>query len=234
MTNETAPAELLPCPFCGGTSAVKVCEWDREPFFPGYYVVCSASGWDGAPGRGCGCGGAWGNHPHETITAWNRRTPLNATSIVAGSEGHIDAILGIPTPAIRIYSGAEAVPYWSAEQMKADLASPNAGRVVELLTREEAEAVYNALRHPLGITQFTGHSITLIREAVNGALSARIPLYTQPQSQRIAEPIGIRICPERDGPCPHGAGCAFWKDRYRCDMAASRRALSPPQDKGGV
>jgi hypothetical protein len=57
----------------------------------------------------------------------------------------------------------------------------------ELLTREEAESVYNALRHPLGITQFTGHSITLIREAVNIVLSARIPLYTQPQSQRIAE-----------------------------------------------
>jgi hypothetical protein len=35
----------------------------------------------------------------------------------------------------------------------------------------------------------------------------------------------IRICPERDGPCPHGMSCAFTVDRYHCDIAGSRAAL---------
>lgn len=35
----------------------------------------------------------------------------------------------------------------------------------------------------------------------------------------------IRICPERDGKCPHGDDCPFSIDRYRCDIEASRRDL---------
>ncbi len=35
----------------------------------------------------------------------------------------------------------------------------------------------------------------------------------------------IRICPERDGRCPHGVGCPYPKDRYGCDIEASRKAL---------
>ena len=26
----------------------------------------------------------------------------------------------------------------------------------------------------------------------------------------------IRICPERDGKCPHGMKCPYWIDRYSC------------------
>jgi hypothetical protein len=111
----------------------------------------------------------------------------------------------------------------------------------ELLTREEAESVYNALRHPLGITQFTGHSITLIREAVNIVLSARIPLYTQPQSQRIAE-LEAALKPFLFG--DPAMEEILWgnlpDDKLGTfsmklgDLRAARRALSPPQDKGGV
>jgi hypothetical protein len=35
----------------------------------------------------------------------------------------------------------------------------------------------------------------------------------------------IRICPARDGACPHGDACRFWKDRYQCDIEASRESL---------
>jgi hypothetical protein len=111
----------------------------------------------------------------------------------------------------------------------------------ELLTHEEAEAVYNALRHPLGITQFTGHSITLIREAVDGVLSARIPLYTQPQSQRIAEleaalrPLAAysisSIGMDLNG---YVVKIAMGDQQPTfADFERARRALSPPQDKGG-
>ncbi len=35
----------------------------------------------------------------------------------------------------------------------------------------------------------------------------------------------IRICPERDGPCPHGMECPYNRDRYHCSLAASRAAI---------
>jgi hypothetical protein len=114
----------------------------------------------------------------------------------------------------------------------------------ELLTREEAESVYNALRHPLGITQFTGHSITLIREAVNIVLSARIPLYTQPQSQRIAE-LEAALKPfaafaEKaenfvDAAAKFGGTRIFpTKDFRLSDFRRARELLLFAQDSGGV
>lgn len=38
----------------------------------------------------------------------------------------------------------------------------------------------------------------------------------------------IRVCPERDGACPHGLSCPHAIDRHHCDMAASRTALAQP------
>ena len=37
----------------------------------------------------------------------------------------------------------------------------------------------------------------------------------------------IRICPMRDGPCPHGMGCPHWIDRYTCkpELSEETRAL---------
>ena len=40
-----------------------------------------------------------------------------------------------------------------------------------------------------------------------------------------AEAGTIRVCPERDGRCPHGIDCPYAIDRYRCDMEASRASL---------
>jgi len=37
----------------------------------------------------------------------------------------------------------------------------------------------------------------------------------------------IRVCPERDGRCPHGMACPYSIDRYHCNLEASRRALAP-------
>ena len=38
--------------------------------------------------------------------------------------------------------------------------------------------------------------------------------------------VAIRICPERDGRCPHGTDCPFARDRYTCDMDGSREELA--------
>ena len=46
----------------------------------------------------------------------------------------------------------------------------------------------------------------------------------------------IRICPERDGPCPHGMGCPYVIDRYNCKRYESLTELVPtaslPQPEG--
>ena len=52
------------------------------------------------------------------------------------------------------------------------------------------------------------------------------------------EAATIRICPERDGPCPHGMDCPYVIDRYSCSdslVAPVRRApptASLPQPEG--
>jgi hypothetical protein len=76
---------------------------------------------------------------------------------------------------------------------------------------------------------------------VNIVLSARIPLYTQPQSQRIAE-LEAALKPFLFG--DPAMEEILWgnlpDDKLGTfsmklgDLRASRRALSPPQDKGGV
>lgn len=64
---------LAPCPFCGGSTTPKLKLWDGDPPMPGFYVVCDAAGWEGKPGRGCGCSGAYGETKEEAVAAWNRR-----------------------------------------------------------------------------------------------------------------------------------------------------------------
>jgi hypothetical protein len=46
-----------------------------------------------------------------------------------------------------------------------------------------------------------------------------------PTDEAEVERATVRVCPERDGRCPHGVSCPFAIDRYRCDIAASRAAL---------
>lgn len=59
---------------------------------------------------------------------------------------------------------------------------------------------------------------------------ARIRALSLQQGE--VEPVGdgaIRICPERDSPCPHGMSCPYTDGRWMCDIEASRAALTRSQ-----
>lgn len=65
-------------------------------------------------------------------------------------------------------------------------------------------------------------------ERMRAALEAALNPGAMNTEAHHGEPqFGIRICPERDGPCPHGMACPYTNDRWRCDMDASRAAISP-------
>ena len=70
------------------------------------------------------------------------------------------------------------------------------------------------------------------QEHCRSTARAAITAYLATARTSEAEPVAlgaIRICPERDGPCPHGDGCQFSQDRYHCDLAASRTAMRAPR-----
>lgn len=48
------------------------------------------------------------------------------------------------------------------------------------------------------------------------------------RNSEVSQASMIRICPERDGPCPHGMSCPYSVDRWRCDQGARHHALVPP------
>lgn len=56
-------------------------------------------------------------------------------------------------------------------------------------------------------------------------------MSTIEQKEPKPEPGAIRVCPERDGRCPHGMDCPFTIDRYTCDIASSRAALSSKEER---
>ena len=72
-TTDDKLAELEPCPFCGNSKRVQVAEFAGEPYVPGYFVRCNASGIDGHPRKGCGASSGWAETPEAAIAAWNRR-----------------------------------------------------------------------------------------------------------------------------------------------------------------
>ena len=43
--------------------------------------------------------------------------------------------------------------------------------------------------------------------------------------------LTLRICPERDALCPHGAACPYSIDKYYCDLHSSHVALRAERDK---
>lgn len=45
-------------------------------------------------------------------------------------------------------------------------------------------------------------------------------------SDRDEYSMAVRVCPERDGRCPHGMDCPFTRDRYTCDMNGSREEMA--------
>ena len=83
-------------------------------------------------------------------------------------------------------------------------------------------------------TETSPQSAKTLHDAIAAALSpAHVPEISKTTATRTSTPAPkepphdtIRVCPERDGRCPHGISCPFWIDRYHCDMAASRTALA--------
>jgi hypothetical protein len=67
-------ALLKACPFCGSADRPAVMPYTGEPYIPGFVVCCSASGFDGQPGRGCGSCTGWHETPTEAAKAWNGRS----------------------------------------------------------------------------------------------------------------------------------------------------------------
>lgn len=63
--------------------------------------------------------------------------------------------------------------------------------------------------------------------AVEGLIERSALPSPQPDGRDagLEEAGGIRICPERDGRCPHGMSCPYTDGRYHCDIEASHRAL---------
>ena len=60
--------ELKPCPFCGGSEAVKViARHGKDGWRDRYSVLCDYQ--DG----GCGSESGWYHYLGEAIDAWNRR-----------------------------------------------------------------------------------------------------------------------------------------------------------------
>jgi hypothetical protein len=54
----------------------------------------------------------------------------------------------------------------------------------------------------------------------------RPSLYTR------LDPDAVRICPRRDGPCPHGVSCTYWQ--IDMDCSTEPRAALPPAKGDGV
>jgi hypothetical protein len=76
MSDDT---KLLPCPFCGSTTRPRVADFEGAlDGFPGYCVLCDASGLDGAPGNGCGASTGWAARPAQAVAKWNRRSPASS------------------------------------------------------------------------------------------------------------------------------------------------------------
>ena len=70
----------------------------------------------------------------------------------------------------------------------------------------------------------------LIREETRALYLGDSEAGTESSLRNVQRSGAIRICPERDGRCPHGDGCTFAIDRYRCDIEGSRRALSTQRE----
>jgi hypothetical protein len=98
---------------------------------------------------------------------------------------------------------------------EAALAPSQPAAVGEVEATISDEELRKALRHRASLPETTPTDSYVMMKAERriGAIASN------------SEPAMVRICPERDGRCPHGIDCPFAIDRGSCDMIASRAAL---------
>ncbi|MFM2005155.1 MAG: hypothetical protein RLZZ09_810 [Pseudomonadota bacterium] len=84
-----------------------------------------------------------------------------------------------------------------------------------------------ALESSDGFREVYSAKDTAARRAEHGDTIITLYASVEPSSKASG---GIRICPERDGQCPHGMNCQFWKDRYTCDLAGSRAMIAAAKE----
>lgn len=158
---------------------------------------------------------------YEALARWNRRSSSDEQAEVVGLpaierysqfvDGWGDEVLGL-----KQHPKGEYVKF---DDVAALLASPKAGVT-------EAELVALAVK--------------AYDDVLDGKLPHLNPLQAVVEVITAALGVGdegmgegaIRICPERDAPCPHGSACPYNHDRYHCSRVASRANLPTPPIQG--
>jgi len=220
--------ELLPCPFCGGTDKLKVTPYmagddGGEPFAWGFTVVCNAAGFAHVAGRGCGGSGAWGETEAEASPLAARRSSSDEQAEVAAwmIPGSGSITTDRKTAAVwgkDFGCTVQPLVVASPSGVKAGVTDDVAARVLK--ARPFGDATIGKY---LGLDETSFHSIAIMKRVLVRALGV--------SDEGMGEGA-IRICPERDAPCPHGSACPYNHDRYHCSLAASRANLPTPPIQG--